>query len=556
MDTNGYIKKIEEFLSYYKDGKDVFKRAHREQNWDWEPELVEGKTTSFNLPRSWIGIVEHVIGIIAHEKYGLDTYPNQIEIINADFMMDAYTRGGMPIFYDHWSFGMERENLEKAYRRGQMGLAYEIVINTKPAIAYCMDENSPVMQMLVIAHASFGHNSFFKGNHLFRQFTQAEEIVPLLTRMKSFVADCERKYGIGEVETVLDACHALEAYAVNRYQKPPRRSPEEIEKRRLELEDERARAYDPVIDGSFKGRKPRAANKEFGNTAQDLAKDIEENILLYIADYAPHLSEWQRQILRMKGEVAQYFYPQGQTQVMNEGWATFWHYTLMNDLADLNLIDGGMYLEFISSHSNVLFQSGLENSNKFRGKYNPYKLGFEIFRDIQRISCEPTQEDRELYPLWAGRGDWLDRIKFAMQNFKDESFILQYLSPKVIRDFRLFVLSDDDEDYYEVQAVSDEDGYRTIRQFLAENFDRGAQQPTIEIADYNYKGNRSLTLRHMMHNNRPLNEESTAEVLKHIYQLWRHPVVLRSVDQDGVIQMELGCPPLAKVKDIQFKFTP
>ena len=130
-------------------------------------------------------------------RFGLDTYPNQLEIITAEQMMDAYASVGMPVNYRHWSYGKEFISTEKNYKRGAMGLAYEIVINSNPCIAYLMEENSLTMQALVIAHASYGHNSFFKGNYLFRQFTQADGMLDYLVFARNFIAECEQRHGEG-----------------------------------------------------------------------------------------------------------------------------------------------------------------------------------------------------------------------------------------------------------------------------------------------------------------------------------------------------------------------
>ena len=142
-------------------------------------------------------------------RFGLDTYPNQLEIITAEQMMDAYASVGMPVNYRHWSYGKEFISTEKNYRRGHMGLAYEIVINSNPCISYLMEENTMAMQALVIAHAAYGHNSFFKGNYLFRMWTDAASIIDYLVYAKNYVADCEQRHGLDTVETFLDSCHAL-----------------------------------------------------------------------------------------------------------------------------------------------------------------------------------------------------------------------------------------------------------------------------------------------------------------------------------------------------------
>lgn len=152
---------------------------------------------------------------IAVDEFKLDVYPNQLEVITAEQMMDAYSSVGMPVNYHHWSFGKHFVSTEKSYKRGQMGLAYEIVINSSPCIAYLMEENSMTMQALVIAHAAYGHNSFFKGNYLFRAWTDASAIVDYLVFAKSYISKCEERYGIDAVEELLDSCHALMNYGVN-----------------------------------------------------------------------------------------------------------------------------------------------------------------------------------------------------------------------------------------------------------------------------------------------------------------------------------------------------
>ena len=152
-------------------------------------------------------------------RYGLDTYPVQLEVITAEQMIDAYASVAMPVNYRHWSFGKQFIATEKSYRRGQMGLAYEIVINSNPCIAYLMEENTMPMQALVIAHACYGHNSFFKGNYLFRMWTDASSIIDYLVYARNYVSDCEERHGVDAVEALLDSCHALMNHGVDRY--PP-----------------------------------------------------------------------------------------------------------------------------------------------------------------------------------------------------------------------------------------------------------------------------------------------------------------------------------------------
>ena len=175
------------------------------------------------------------IGRLA-EQFGLDTYRNQIEIIRSEQMLDAYASIGMPLGYSHWSFGKRFVAAQENYQRGHMGLAYEIVINSDPCIAYLMEENTLTMQALVIAHACYGHNSFFKGNYLFRTWTDAGSIIDYLLFAKQYIQKCEERHGVRAVEDVLDSCHALMNYGVDRYKRPYPISAEE--ERRLQRERE------------------------------------------------------------------------------------------------------------------------------------------------------------------------------------------------------------------------------------------------------------------------------------------------------------------------------
>src|SRR5258707_3131597 len=154
---------------------------------------------------------------IAREDLGLDPYPNQVEVITTEQMLDAYSSIGLPLMYQHWSFGKRFAVEDKMYRKGAMGLAYEIVINSNPCISYMLEENSMTMQATVMAHAAFGHNHFFRHNYLFKQWTDAEGILDYLEFAKGYVAQCEERHGTLAVEQTLDAAHALMSHGVDRY---------------------------------------------------------------------------------------------------------------------------------------------------------------------------------------------------------------------------------------------------------------------------------------------------------------------------------------------------
>ncbi|RMS58507.1 hypothetical protein ALP65_04367 [Pseudomonas aeruginosa] len=462
------------------------------------------------------------------ERYALDTYPNQIEVITAEQMMDAYASVGMPIGYNHWSYGKHFLSTEKNYKRGQMGLAYEIVINSDPCIAYLMEENTQCMQALVIAHACYGHNSFFKGNYLFRTWTDASSIIDYLVFAKQYIMQCEERYGIDAVEDLLDSCHALMNYGVDRYKRPYPISAEEERQRQKEREELIQRQVNDLWRTI-----PRVGGKDKEQSMARYPSEPQENILYFIEKNAPLLEPWQREVIRIVRKIAQYFYPQRQTQVMNEGWATFWHYTLLNDLYDEGLVNDGFMMEFLQYHTSVVYQPSFDSP--YYSGINPYALGFAMYRDIRRICEEPTDEDRRWFPDIAG-SDWLATLKFAMKSFKDESFILQFLSPKVIRDLKLFsILDDDQKDDLLVAAIHDEAGYRTIRETLAAQYNLGNREPNIQIWNVDRRGDRSLTLRHQQFDRQPLSD-STADVLKHLHRLWGFDIHLETLQGDQLVQ--------------------
>ncbi|MGR5547525.1 SpoVR family protein [Vibrio sp. DNB22_12_1] len=467
------------------------------------------------------------------EFYRLDTYPNQIEVITSEQMMDAYSSIGMPINYNHWSFGKKFIQTEQNYKHGQMGLAYEIVINSNPCIAYLMEENTITMQALVIAHACYGHNSFFKGNYLFQTWTDASSIIDYLLFAKKYIAECEERYGVKEVEQLLDSCHALMNFGVDRYKRPEKISINEEKARQEERE-----AYLQSQVNDLWRTVPQAKTKDEDIKVR-FPTEPQENLLYFFEKHAPLLEPWQREIVRIVRKVSQYFYPQKQTQVMNEGWATFWHYTILNHLYDEGTVSEKFILEFLHSHTSVVAQPPY-NSPYFNG-INPYALGFAMFRDIKRICEEPTDEDKEWFPDLAG-SDWLDALHFAMHNFKDESFISQYLSPKLMRDFKLFAINDDDrKNYIEVAAIHDEMGYKRIRETLAAQYNLANLEPNIQVFNVDVRGDRSLTLQYVPHNRIPL-AKSYEEVLKHVYRLWGFDVILEEIKDTGHREILSTCP--------------
>ncbi len=461
-------------------------------------------------------IAEDAIAEIAYDELHLDVYPNQIEIISSDQMLEAYASNGLPMMYNHWSFGKHFLMEEQSYRRGQSGLAYEIVINSSPCISYLMEENSMTMQTLVIAHAAYGHNHFFKNNYLFKQWTDAEGIIDYLAFAKKYISQCEEHHGAAEVEATLDAAHAIMDYGVDRYKRPTR-----LSKKREQEQQEQREEYVQQQANELWRTLPTKKKKVVKEEEAVFPKEPQENIMYFIEKHSPVLESWQREILRIVRKISQYFYPQRQTKLMNEGWATFTHYYIMNRLWEKGMISEGNYLEFIHSHSNVLTQPTF--SSKYYNGLNPYSFGSEIFDDIRRICTEPTKEDEEYFPHLVGQ-DWLETCLDAVRNYRDESFVAQFLSPTLIRKKRLFEITNNQrDDYVTVTSIQDHRGYDALRQTLSKQYSISKYQPNIQVASASMSSSRELKLTFSPYNGTELNQNKT-KIIEYIKYLWGYPV--------------------------------
>ena len=393
----------------------------------------EPLTTSSDWTFELIDEYYDVINKLA-DGYGLDCYPNQIEVINSEQMLDAYSSVGMPLFYNHWTFGQEFIRQRHMYQKGYMGLAYEIVINSNPCISYLMEENTMMMQILVMAHAAFGHNAFFKNNYLFKQWTDAEGIIDYLDFSKKYIAECEEKYGMDEVEELLDSCHALQQYGIDKYKHPRKLSAKQEENRRIERLE--------YIQSQVNELWSTIPTKEVATDEteeENFPKSPQENILYFVEKNAPKMEPWKREIIRIVRKTAQYFYPQMQTSLMNEGWACTIHYKIINEL---NLPDS-LHLPFIKLHNQVV--------RPHLGQLNPYHLGFKLFeRIIEEGGIEEAKIVREVH--------------------NDISFLRFYCDQPFLEDMNYFSYSfKKDKKAITIDDISDDSGWESVRDELIKN---------------------------------------------------------------------------------------
>jgi stage V sporulation protein R len=346
------------------------------------------------------------------------------------------------------------------------------------------------------------------------------------------------------VEHTLDAAHALMSHGIDRYpgkKKLDLRAEEKrAGKRRMHEEAQFNDLWRTVPTGPAKS--DAALNLDRRRKLLGLPQ---ENLLYFLEKTAPRLAPWQRELLRIVRHIAQYFYPQSQTKVMNEGTATYVHYRIMNRLHEQGRLTDGNFLEFLQSHTNVVFQPDFDDQ-RFSG-FNPYALGFAMMQDIERIVTHPDDEDREWFPEIAGSDDVMGVLRGIWANYRDESFIGQFLSPRLMRQLRMFHLHDDPEERagVRVDAIHDDRGFRRVRRELAKQYDVGFIDANIEVVDVDLAGDRRLMLRHTVIKGAQLNEADARRVLQHLADLWTYDVSLVEVDAADKVLKEYVLNPRA-----------
>jgi stage V sporulation protein R len=507
---------------------------------DWTPELLQ---------RAWTEIEKIAVEEL-ELRPGVELYPNQFEIVSAEQMLDAYSSIGLPVHYNHWSFGKDFMQQSKQYEKGRMGLAYEMVINSNPCVNLLMEENLAYMQVMVMAHAGVGHNAVFANNVYFKEWTHAGSIIDYMLFARDYIQRCEETYGPREVEQVLDAAHSLASHGIDKFKRKhrPKLSEEQRLKKLMAEDERRQRELDIIMKRTTI---VDADEQALHMDEEDFMEEDEENLLYYIMKKSPNLERWKREILRIVYKVNQYFSPQGVTKTLNEGMASFCHLYIMERLEEKGIITSDAYMAFLTSHSGVIYQPTYK-SKHYSGP-NPYALGLAILQDVRRI-CEGghfehkskgskwipiTEEDRRWFPELIGRR-WQDVIKEACFEHRDDSFIMQYLSPKVIRDLKLFTVSieygdGDDSGMHNpiaasaiVTEIHDDIGYKNIRTALARSKERVNYVPQIVVKGADLEGDRTLYLRYDKYMERELDEDDAEEVLAYLDTLWGYKVVLEA----------------------------
>jgi len=457
------------------------------------------------------------------EEAGLDFYETIFELLDHDALHEVAAYGGFPTRYPHWRFGMQYEQLRKTYTYG-LGKIYELVINNDPCYAYLMRSNATVDQKIVIAHV-YGHADFFKNNAWFKPTNRkmVDEMANHGTRIRRY-AD---RYGAEKVEKFLDDALCLENLVDPFEPYDPPKPPAPPAETAADAIDEAERHLDERLPKLKSGsgymdryvNPPEAMERERRRMAKDLERqrrfppEPRRDVVGFLQENAP-LSSWQRDVLGIVRAEALYFAPQGMTKVMNEGWATFWHSTILTEraLSDDELVD------YADVHAATLATPP--------GGLNPYKLGLELWRDIQdrwdrgRFGREYRDcEDWERRRSWDRKtGQGRQKIFEVRRAYNDVSFLDEFLTEEFCEEHRMFVYRRGPDG---AQTVATRE-FAQVKQTLLRDF-TNLGSPIIVVHDANFRNRGELLLRHRW-DGLDLKLDWARDTLESVRRVWGRPV--------------------------------
>jgi stage V sporulation protein R len=429
--------------------------------------------------------------------YGLDCFEQEFEVCDHEEMIGYMAYAGMPSHYHHWSYGKAHERLKTLYDHGVQGLPYEMVINSDPALAYLMGDNSLCLNVLTIAHV-YGHNDFFKNNFTFRGTRPEHTLASFKShaeRVRDYIED--PSIGIDRVERVLDAAHALALQCKRN-----------LAIRRDTRDEQARRLFDAALPRKDPYQDIHPTSDYVEPDLRRIPLEPDEDLLLFIRDHNPYLLQWEKDLLTIVHEETRYFIPQIETKIMNEGWASYWHYQIMTHLD----LPAEMSLEFMVHHNQVLRPAP--------GGLNPYHLGFAVWSRIYRAHEGDGPADHSQRS--AGR----DALFAAREIDRDISFLRRFLDEPLMRKLGMFEYTPRKNEYV-VSEICDEEGWERTKDTLLRNVGM-AGIPVIKVEDADFAGSRTLLLRHY-HDGRDLELANAERTLEHAFRLWGRPVLLETI---------------------------
>jgi len=464
------------------------------------------------------------------KKAGLDFFETRFEMVDFDTMQQIAAYGGFPQRYPHWRFGMEYEKLRKQHVYG-LGKIYEMVINNDPCYAYLVADNSVVDQKLVMAHV-YAHCDFFKNNYWFSKTNRKmmDEMANHATRIRKHVD----RMGFDRVERFLDGCvsvdNLIDPHSPFMQRNAKAEEPNLMSaERQVEKEIIRYKTK-PYMDSWI--NPPERTRQQRESLLSERAKKKHKipphplrDVLQFLLDYAP-LEDWEADILSIVREEAYYYAPQGQTKIMNEGWATFWHSRLMTTkiLRDEDVIT------YADHHSGTVAMGP--------GQVNPYKIGVELFRDIEDRwnrgrfgkdyeECKSMEEARH----WDKKlGQGMAKVFEVRRIYNDVTFIDEFLTPEFVERLKMYHYRYDPSTRRMVVVNRDFEKIKAQLLFMLTNHG----QPYIYVVDGNYANRGELYMAHK-HNGVDLDIKFAVETLKNVQRLWRRPVHLQALINDEMV---------------------
>lgn len=458
-------------------------------------------------------------------RYKLKCYPQEFEVCDHNEMIGYMAYSGMPSRYSHWSYGKTFERQKTMYEYGVSGLPYEMVINSNPCLGYLMRDNTLLLQILTIAHV-YGHNDFFANNFTFTSGTKAQYTLEMFKnharRVDRYMED--PSIGVDGVESILDHAHSLQ-FQVSR----------NLAIKKQTQEEQRAKAWESAQESEDPWREIHQKKEYKTPELSRIPLEPEEDILAFIAEFNPYLPEWKKDLLRIVDKEARYFVPQMETKIMNEGWASYWHYKIMNSLK----LDQGLHMEFLVRHNQVL--------RPHPGGLNPYHLGFVLWQDIERRWNEGDTgyqyRDRpkpvDLSTMDENDTPGRKKIFEVRESDRDTSFLRRFLTVDLMRELELFQHEKRGKDRV-VTKVSDEENWAEVKESLIKSVGSGSI-PVIKVEDADFGKNRTLYLKHS-HDGRDLLIEYAEHTLTHIQALWEREVVLETIinEKKALMKLENG----------------
>lgn len=423
------------------------------------------------------------------EGFGLDFYPMRYEICPSEII---YTFGsyGMPTRFSHWSFGKQFHKMKLHYDLG-LSKIYELVINSNPCYAFLLDSNSLIQNKLIVAHV-LAHCDFFKNNARFANTNR--DMVDSMAATAERITQYEILHGKREVEKFLDAVLSIQEHIDPSLMRP------KLSWTMGEEEEEETTVETPYDDlWALDGDKVK---KEKKKKKKKLPPQPEKDILLFIEQYSRELEEWQRDILTMMREEMLYFWPQLETKVMNEGWASFWHARIIRELE----LTSSEAIEFAKLNADVVQPS--------RTTINPYYLGLKIFEDIEERYNNPTEEMKRL-GVKANSGR--DKMFEVREVESDISFIRNYLTKDLVMREDMYLFAKQGRDY----KIVDKQWTEVRDQLVSMRVNGGF--PYITVTDGDYLKNGELYLKHW-YEDIELDVKYLEKVLPYTYQLWGRTV--------------------------------